>query len=304
MSSRSTLSNNVDLAPPQLAVSTPNTSLMSMPSGVASGKLSHMAHFIAGAAAGLASTTLTAPLDVLKTRFQSSMVQRNLPSKPIPASFPGVRSYHVLQTTNIMRNIYHVEGWRGLFRGLGPSLSGVIPSMALKFYVYGNCKRLGAGVLCCGEEAALVHAQAAVAASITVSTVMNPIFVIKTRLQLDVRTHRTDDTTRRYAGSLNCFRKILRQEGVLGLYQGLGASYLGAVETVLHLVLYEQLKQLFRPMAIGPDAPNDVTWGQAVRTWLGTSGAAGFAKLAAVVVTYPHEVCMLASLRFYPSSTV
>ncbi|KAF7311964.1 Mitochondrial carrier [Mycena indigotica] len=243
-----------------------------MPSDAATGKLSGFprqkwwTHSVAGTVAGLVSIALTAPFDVVKTRFQSSMVQRH----PISASFPGMWSYHILQTTNVMHDIYHVEGWRGL----GPSLSGVVPSMALKFYVYGNSKRLGAHALDCGEDSSLVHALAAVAASITVSTVMNPIFLIKTRLQLDVRTQATGDTARRYADSLNCVRKILQREGVLGLYQGLGASYLGAVETVLHLALYEQLKKLFRPTAIGPNAQNDGTWGHAVKTWVGAEDEA------------------------------
>ncbi|KAF8196020.1 mitochondrial carrier domain-containing protein [Pholiota molesta] len=267
-----------------------------MPSDAATGQRSYLpdqkawTHFFAGATAGLTSTVLTSPLDVLKTRFQSSMSRRHLPPQPVPASFLGVWSHHVLQTGSVLRNIHHVEGWRGLFRGLGPSLSGVVPSVALKFYVYGNSKRLGAQMLGCAEDAALVHAQAAVAASITVSTVMNPVFVVKTRLQLDGRTEGADVTARRYAGSLNCVRKILQQEGIRGLYQGLGASYLGAFETVSQLVLYEQLKHLFYPISTGANAQGDKTWGHAFKSWASTSGAAGSAKLAAVLVTYPHEV--------------
>ncbi|KAK7694122.1 hypothetical protein QCA50_003698 [Cerrena zonata] len=217
------------------------------------------------------------------------MSSRHLPLQPVPARFLGVWSRHVLRTTSVMHNIYHAEGWRGLFRGLGPSLSGVVPSMALKFYVYGNCKRLGAETLGCAEDSTLVHAQAAVAASVTVSTVMNPVFLVKTRLQLDVRTEGAGVTARWHANSFDCVWKILQQEGVPGLYRGLGASYLGTVETVFHLVLYEQLKQLFRPISTG-HKQDDATWGHAVRSWIGTSGAAGSAKLAAVLVTYPHEV--------------
>lgn len=186
-----------------------------------------------------------------------------------------------------MHCIHHVEGWRGFFRGLGPSLSSVVPATALKFYVYGNGKRLGAGMLDCAEDTALVHALAAVAASITVTTVLNPIFVIKTRLQLDVGA----GTARTYAGSLNCTRRIVQQEGIRGLYRGLGASYLGMVETVLHLVLYERLKHLSRPASTDPSTQDKAIWVHAVQSWISTSGAAGAAKLAAVLVTYPHEVC-------------
>ncbi|PPR04367.1 hypothetical protein CVT26_004205 [Gymnopilus dilepis] len=267
-----------------------------MPANAATGQRSYLpdqkagTHFFAGATAGLASTVLTSPLDVLRTRFQSSISRRHCPPQPVQASLLGLWSRHVLQTASVMRNIHHVEGWRGLFRGLAPSLSGVVPSMALKFYVYGNCKRLGARMLDCVEDAALVHAQAAVAASLVVSTVMNPVFVVKTRLQLDGRTEGAKVTARRYTGSLNCVRKILQQEGVRGLYQGLGASYLGAVETVFQLVLYEQLKKVFSPISTGANAQGDVTWGHAFKSWASTSGAAGTAKLAAILVTYPHEV--------------
>ncbi|KAF9237353.1 mitochondrial carrier domain-containing protein [Melanogaster broomeanus] len=267
-----------------------------MPSDAATGQRPDLpgknpwAHLLAGAAGGLASTMLTSPLDVLKTRLQSSMSQRHLPPQPVPARFLGVWSRHVHPIVGVMHDIHHVEGWSGFFRGLGPSLSGVVPAMALKFYVYGNCKRLGVGMLDCAEDTVLVHAQAAVAASITVATVMNPVFLIKTRLQLDVGTGTSGVTARWYASSLDCVRKILQQEGICGLYRGLGASYLGTVETVFHLVLYEQLKQLSRPISTGPNTQDDATWAHAVKSWVGTSGAAGSAKLAAVLLTYPHEV--------------
>lgn len=252
--------------------------------------LSTSPHSLPCRAGGLASTLLTSPLDVLKTRLQSSSQPT---PQPVPAHFLGMWSRHVPQIAGVTHNILHAEGWRGLFRGLGPSLLAVVPAMALKFYVYGNCKRLEADMLGCTEDMALVHAQAAVAASMTVSMAMNPVFLIKTRLQLDVWTDAAGVTARRYTSSLHCVRKILQQEGIRGLYRGLGASYLGTVETALHLVLYEQLKQLSRPISAVPHAQGDTTWGHAIKSWVSTSGAAGAAKLAAVLVTYPHEVCRL-----------
>ena len=42
----------------------------------------------------------------------------------------------------------------------------------------------------------------------------------------------------------------------------------------------------------------NATWAHAVQSWVGTSGAAGAAKLAAVLVTYPHEV----RRRAFPST--
>lgn len=139
-------------------------------------------------------------------------------------------------------------------------------------------------MLNCKDDAALVHAQAAVAAGIATATATNPIWVVKTRLQLDAsRTKAADNdvvATRRHKNnsSLNCVRLILRREGIGGLYRGLSASYLGTAETVLHLVLYERLKSLSHRRALGgTNARDDERAWDGLARWVGTSG--GFAYL-------------------------
>ncbi|KAF2240335.1 mitochondrial carrier [Trematosphaeria pertusa] len=254
------------------------------------------AHLLAGASGGLATAILTSPLDVLRTRLQSDYYHL---SRPIQAIYPpfkpasthilGASLHHLRETIQIVNSIHYTEGWRGFFRGLGPSLAGVVPATAIKFYVYGNCKRLGAHMLNCGEDAATVHAQAAVAAGIATATATNPIWLVKTRLQLDKSRTQAGVTARRYKNSLDCIRQVLRQEGIRGLYRGLSASYLGTVETALHLVLYERLKLLYSRALRGIDTRNSTTWDE-LTSWISTSGAAGSAKLAAVLITYPHEV--------------
>ncbi len=192
----------------------------------------------------MATAILTSPLDVLRTRLQSDFYQLpwvHAPPQPSRRRLLGASLRHVGETVQIIGSISRTEGWRGFFRGLGPSLSGVVPATAIKFYVYGNCKRLGSRVLHCREDAAVVHAQAAIAAGIATATATNPIWLVKTRLQLDaLRTQAAGGiATRRYKNSLDCVRQVVRQEGIRGLYRGLSASYLGTVETALHLVLYE-----------------------------------------------------------------
>lgn len=197
---------------------------------------------------------------------------------------------HLRETAQIVNSIYYTEGWRAFFRGLGPSLAGVVPATAIKFYIYGNCKALGARVLGYREDSTIVHAQAAIFAGIATATATNPIWVVKTRLQLDhSRTKGGVVTGRRYKNSLDCVTKILRHEGVSGLYRGLTASYLGTVETALHLVLYEHLKRLFRKSMGGHTLQNSTSRAEFI-DWVSTSGAAGSAKLAAVILAYPHEV--------------
>ncbi len=69
-----------------------------------------------------------------------------------------------------------------------------------------------------------MHTASAVIAGVTVSTVTNPIWVVKTRMQLQTREK---GVAPRYSSSLDCVRQTLHAEGVRGLYKGLLASYLG-----------------------------------------------------------------------------
>lgn len=245
---------------------------------------------------------VTSPLDVLRTRLQSDFYRLPRHStggvchpsrntwKP---SYLGAASFrHIRENIQIITSIQHQEGWRGFFRGLGPSLAGVVPATAVKFWVYGNFKAFGARVL--QSDGAIVHAQAAIAAGIATATLTNPIWVVKTRLQLDQLTT-VANATRRYKNGVDCVRQILQKEGISGLYRGLSASYLGSIETVIHLVLYEKIKLLYGQAFVTPGNSNNAASSE-LRKWMSTSGAAGSAKLAAVLVTYPHEVQRLCLL--------
>lgn len=86
---------------------------------------------------------------------------------------------------------------------------------------------------------------------------------------------------------MDCVRQVIRHEGIRGLYRGMSASYLGTVETALHLVLYEKLKTVFSQSLKTTEGASP-TWTE-VAHWVSTSGAAGSAKLAANILTYPHE---------------
>jgi len=154
-------------------------------------------------------------------------------------------------------------------------------------------------MLGCREDAAIVHIQAAVAAGIATATATNPIWLVKTRLQLDKSsTEMGRVTARRYKNSLDCVRQVIQQEGIRGLYRGLTASYLGTAETVLHLVLYEQLKIIYRRALKDTHIWNNTVWDETA-DWISTSGAAGSAKLAAVLAMYPHEVCSVSYKRIW-----
>jgi len=238
----------------------------------------------------------TSPLDVLKTRLQSDFYK----SRTAAADVGAVRSTSLLHlsflnfrdTFQILFSIPRVEGWRALFKGLGPTLTGVVPASAIKFYAYGTSKSIISKSMNEGQEAAWVHLLAAAAAGLVVSTATNPIWLIKTRLQLDKsRAEEGVMAAKRYKNSLDCTLQVIRQEGIRGLYRGLSASYLGVTESTLQWILYEQMK-----MRLARQEERERGTGKLKTHWEGTKhwawkiGAAGSAKLFAAGITYPHEV--------------
>ncbi|THW01472.1 hypothetical protein D6D25_08720 [Aureobasidium pullulans] len=58
------------------------------------------------------------------------------------ASFAKVWFYRAKITSQNLISTQKLQGWRGLYTGLGPSILGIAPATAIKFYTYGNCKRI------------------------------------------------------------------------------------------------------------------------------------------------------------------
>ncbi|EGY20689.1 mitochondrial carrier protein RIM2 [Verticillium dahliae VdLs.17] len=244
---------------------------------------------------GMTSAALTAPLDVLKTRLQSDFYQSQLrASRPAVALNPfSAAAFHLRDTLSILSSVYKLEGPRALFKGLGPNLTGVVPARAINFYTYGNGKRLIAQHANDGKEAAWVHLCAAAAAGIVTSTATNPIWMVKTRLQLDktIVEKAGGAATRQYRNSIDCIRQVLGTEGIRGLYKGMSASYLGVTESTLQWMMYEQMKRYLKErndkiIASGRDK---TVWDTMV-DWTGKIISAGGAKFVAAVIAYPHEV--------------
>jgi solute carrier family 25, member 33/36 len=170
------------------------------------------------------------------------------------------------------------ESPRALFKGLGPTLVGVIPARSINFFVYGNGKQLIANRFNGGEENSYVHLGAAAIAGVATGSATNPIWVVKTRLQLVKNQHGVSEMGPR--GSWPMIKHIYRHEGFRGFYKGLSASYLGVTEGTIQWVLYERLKRL---------TASTEGKGGAVE-WMGMLGSAGAAKCVASLITYPHEV--------------
>ncbi|KAI9475773.1 MAG: mitochondrial carrier domain-containing protein [Benjaminiella poitrasii] len=243
-------------------------------------------HFIAGGVGGLVGAVCTSPLDVVKTRLQSTFYQQGIEKGIKHDSARSIWS-HFAETSKLLVQIKQIEGIQGYFKGLGPNLVGVIPARAINFYTYGNGKRIFTE-LNHGKETSIVHLTSAATAGMVTATATNPIWVIKTRLQLQGKQ-------RVYTNSLHCTVQILKQEGIKGLYKGMSASYLGVAEGTIQWVIYERLKKKWaysQPPSSLVNL-NDKTLtvgGKSIKAWMGNLSAAAVAKLVAACVAYPHEV--------------
>jgi hypothetical protein len=78
-----------------------------------------------------------------------------------------------------------------------------------------------------GQESNTVNLASAAVAGIHVANVTSPIWVIKTRMQLQSKSN----DSFRYRNSFHCATEMWRQEGLRGFYKGLTASYFGNLST-------------------------------------------------------------------------
>ncbi|KAI8913930.1 mitochondrial carrier domain-containing protein [Powellomyces hirtus] len=284
---------------------------MSSTSGTATSrerpKPSVLVHFAAGGLGGTVGAAITCPLEVVKTRLQSSMYRASEASVTFRNPVHGAW-VHMKGVVNLLGTIRRQEGIRALWKGLGPNLVGVVPARAIYFATYSQGKHAYTK-LNNGQETPIVHMFSAATAGIATATCTNPIWLIKTRMQLqsenpDLKTHQ------RYKNSFQCLTRVLREEGIRGLYKGLSASFLGLAESTLQFVTYEYLKKTWverrkaaRLEMLTDEEKRNASLANSPADWLDTFAAAAVAKFGAAIITYPHEV-LRTRLRQTPENGV
>ncbi|KAJ3153037.1 hypothetical protein HDU86_005335 [Geranomyces michiganensis] len=257
-------------------------------------KPSVLVHFAAGGIGGTVGAAVTCPLEVVKTRLQSSLYRAS--EANITYRNPAHATWvHIKGVANMLGTIRRQEGIRALWKGLGPNLVGVVPARAIYFATYSQGKHWYTQ-LNGGKETSLVHMFSAATAGIAVATCTNPIWLIKTRMQLQSE-HPELKLTHRYKNSFDCLTTVVREEGVRALYKGLSASFLGLGESTLQFVTYEYLKKTIvqrrkderHAQRTGAEKLNPPLSASAM-DWLDTFCAAAVAKFGAAIIAYPHEV--------------
>jgi solute carrier family 25 folate transporter 32 len=243
-----------------------------------------LSHLTAGAGAGCAATLLLHPLDLIKTRMQ---VQEHGCTR-LP-TYRGV--WHAC------RKIVSVEGWLGLYQGLSPNLLGNTASWGLYMWLYNEGKVSLKRRTSWSDSS--VYLGAATGAGVLTSLIMHPVFTIKTRLQLQLRETAAELPSQllpmaqrdNYDTALNAAVRMVREEGLLSLYRGIGPSLLLVSHASLQFLTYEQLKTAFTARRLPADnLGRDSAGAGAKLSAADLAVAATVSKVLATIVTYPYQV--------------
>jgi len=197
----------------------------------------------AGGASAFVATAITCPLDVIKTRQQSS-VQFSAQASTYMSS-QMLRSVNRSYTSSSisphstffqqMMYMWRYEGTRSLFKGLAPSLIGAVSSRALFFVTYEHCKQN----FQLSKSSLVNHIVSATAGGLVCTTLTCPLWVIKLRQQLHKKYNKSSLTM------ADCCRNTWATEGVRGFFRGLVVSYATIGELIVYFSIYEKIKSVY-----------------------------------------------------------
>jgi len=287
---------------------------------------------IAGFCGGAVSTMILLPLDNIKVRLQVNEGTHSKTISPISsvsvtsattANYPSTNvgnSTNRLGAIRMLQGVIKHEGVRGLYQGMVPAILGSAVCWGGFFYLYENMKlhlikskSRNLPTHNNGQGTGTHHLVAlnswdnffcSTCAGVGLVFVTNPVWLIKLRLQLQMK--RTSEnlhikTVTQYDGFLDAFRKIVRSEGILGLYKGTGAALLLTSHGGVQFVVYEFLRKHFH-YARAQRAVESTSLIKRFENSLGYLTIGAISKIVASGVTYPLQV--MKSRMQQPSSFV
>lgn len=226
----------------------------------------------AGAVAGFATVAAVHPLDVVRTRFQVDDGRVvNLPTYK--------------NTAHAILNIARLEGLKGLYAGFFPAVLGSTVSWGLYFFFYSRAKqrysknrdeKLSPGL----------HLASAAEAGALVCFCTNPIWLVKTRLQLQNPLHQT----RRYSGLYDALKTIMREEGWRALYKGIVPSLFLVSHGAVQFTAYEELRKVTVDYKAKQRKEDCKSADTDLLNSVDYAVLGGSSKIAAIILTYPFQV--------------
>merc|ERR1711971_516863 len=178
-----------------------------------------------GGMAGAASLTIVYPLDYARTRLASDVGS-------------GKKQFDGLVDC-LKKTASGPGGFMSLYNGYGPSVAGIVAYRGAQFGLNDTIMSFNPyakdfGMVAIASK--FVVAQIAVTAS---GLVAYPFDTVRRRLQMESDRPIAD---RMYKGTIDCGAKILKTEGMGGMYKGALANIFRGVGASLVLVLYGEIQ--------------------------------------------------------------
>ncbi|XP_055831348.1 uncharacterized protein LOC129900408 isoform X1 [Solanum dulcamara] len=179
---------------------------------------------VGGGLAGITAASVTYPLDLVRTHLSAQM---NV------IYYRGI--WHALQT------ISREEGIAGLYKGMGATLLGVGPNLAISFSVYDTVRSYWQSHRP-DDSTVLVSLACGSLSGVASSTVTFPLDLVRRRMQLEGAGGRAHIYK---TGLFGTFSHIIQTEGLRGLYRGILPEYYKVVPSIgIVFMTYEKMKQL------------------------------------------------------------
>eukprot|EP00605_Chrysophyceae_sp_TOSAG23-4_P001291 GSChrysophyteH1.ASY1.ANO1.1405.1 assembled CDS len=170
-----------------------------------------MVNVASGGLAGAGSLCIVYPLDYARTRLASDVGS-------------GKKSFNGLGDC-LVKTAKGPSGFMGLYNGFGVSVAGIIPY-----------RGVDKGPLRLISTFAIAQVTA-----ISAGYAAYPMDTVRRRLQMQSEKPQSEWL---YKGTVDCFGKIMAEEGITAFFKGAGANALRTVGSALVLVLYGEIKAM------------------------------------------------------------
>jgi len=186
-----------------------------------------LTNMASGGLAGAGSLCIVYPLDYARTRLASDVGGKQ-------KSFNGLADC-------LIKTAKGPSGIFGLYNGFGVSVLGIIPYRGVYFGMYDSLAGINPYKKDKGAIGLVSKFVIAQATAITAGYASYPFDTIRRRLQMQSEKPKSEWI---YSGTMDCLRKIMKEEGMTALFKGAGANALRTVGSALVLVLYGEIKDM------------------------------------------------------------
>ncbi|KAK2974147.1 hypothetical protein RJ640_021438 [Escallonia rubra] len=192
--------------------------------GEEKGDIGTAGRLLAGGMAGAVAQTTIYPMDLVKTRLQTCVCEGG--------KVPSIGK--------LSKGILVQEGPRAFYRGLVPSLLGIIPYAGIDLAAYEALKDMSRTyILQDSEPGPFVQLGCGTISGALGATCVYPLQVIRTRMQAQ-----SSHASAAYSGMGDVFRRTLQHEGFRGFYKGIFPNLLKVVPAAsITYMVYESMKK-------------------------------------------------------------